>query len=262
MIPEAYAKMEYPSPNIFKNKFVGKNAIIIGTGMSTKKLVQYKDRLRDIFDVVIGLNFSILDFDEQMTHHLLIEKKPVAIYTELKNTKYRRDLPRILNFKGLHRFPKDLNIIKATRTNFGGKPDIRKYNNNGFEGLLNGPINKDGFSVGTVTLQAIHLAGIMGCNNIYISGVDLVFGSKFDHYYEDRAYRNGHTGPNKSAIVKVSNNGKTYETTSYFRDSAKYLDEVIDTMCRPVGIEVYSFSDGLLSAPEQLDVDIFFGGKK
>jgi len=81
----------------------------------------------------------------------------------------------------------------------------------------------------------------------------------FDHYYNDRAYRNGKPGPNKSPITKVTKNGKIYETTTHFRDSAEYLDKVINTMCRPVGIEVYTFSDSLLTAPMQVDIDKFFG---
>jgi len=262
MISKEYMKMKYSSPSIFENKFIGKTAIIIGTGMSTKRLVQYKQKIQDRFDVVIGLNLSTIDFEKQITHHLLIEKNPIAVYTDMKKNpdKHRKDLPRILNFKGLHRFPKDLNIIKATRTDFGGKPNIKKYNNNGFEGFLNGPPNKRGFSVGTVTLQAIHLACIMGCDKIYLIGVDLIFSDKYDHYYKDRKYRDGVQGQNKSPIVKVKNNGAIMETTEYFRDSAEYLDKVIDTMCRPKGIEVYSFSEGLLYSPIRLDIDKFFAG--
>ena len=152
MISDAYLKMKLKSPSIFKDTFVGKSALIIATGMSTRNMVKYKDVLKDKFDVIIGLNFSTVDFEDQLTHHLLLEKKPVQSYEDMKKNpkKYRKDLPRILNFKGLHRFPQDLNIIKATRTNFDGKPDIRKYSNNNCEGFLNGPLNRQGFSVGSV----------------------------------------------------------------------------------------------------------------
>lgn len=262
MIPEAYLKMKYPTPEIFKNKFVGKSALVIATGLSTKKLVQYKHKLLDRFDVIIGLNRSTDDFEEQMTHHLLIEKKPIVIYTDMKKnpSKYRKDLPRILNFKGLHRFPQDLNIVKAARTSFDGNPNIREYNTNNCEGFLNGPLNRQGLSIGSVSLQSIHLVGIMGCSKLYMIGLDLVFGDKFDHYYSDRSYRDNASLLNKSPIVSVTNNGIKYETTEYFRDSAGYLDKVIKTMCRPAGMEVYSFSDGLLTVPIKLDVDEFFGG--
>jgi len=258
MISKAYLKMELSSPIIFKNKFVGKRVLIIGTGMSTKKLVKYKHKLN--FDAVIGLNFSTVDFEDQITHHLILEKNPINSYADMiKNpNKYSKVTPRILNFKGLHRFPEYLNIVKTTRTNFDGKPNIREYRANGCEGLLAGPRNKQGLMVGTVALQAIHFAGILGCKELYIAGADLVFGKKFDHYYEDRSYRDSKGGKNKSPIIKLARGGTTYDTTEYFRDSAVYLDKVVNTMCRPAGMEVYSFSEGLLTAPIKLDIDKFF----
>lgn len=263
MLSEKYLQIQLPDPSMFKNTFVGKSAIIIGTGMSTKKLIKYKDSLVDKFDAIIGLNFSTNDFENQLTHHLLLEKKPVMSYTDMikNNDKYRKELPRILNWKGLHRFPKNLNIVKATRTNFGGEPNIREYKYKGYEGFLNGPLNEQGLSTGSVALHGIHLACFMGCNRIYLVGTDFVFGEKFDHYYEDRYYRDNRKEIHKSPIINIGDKKKS-ETTQFFQDSAKFIDKAIITMCNPIGIDVFSFSDGLLTAPVKLDIDEFFEGEK
>jgi hypothetical protein len=258
MILKAYLKIPLPTPQIYKNKYVGGSALVIGTGLSTTSLIKYKDRIKSKFDVIIGLNFSTKDFEDEMTHHLVLEKNPVQTYTQMKENKFRRDLPRILNFKSLHRFPKNANIIKATRSFFSGKPNIREYHWRDEEGFMNGPPDKQGLSLGSVGLHGLHLAGIMGCSHIYLIGIDFIFGKRDDHYYKDRYYRDNAKEEHKSPLTKVEHNGKIYQTTNYFRDSAKLVDKVIETMCRPNGIEVFSFSDGLVASARKLDLDEFF----
>jgi len=262
MIPEGYCKINRPTPDDLKNKHLYSNILIIGTGPSTAKLIKYKDQLRCKFGVIMGLNFSTKDFEDILDYHVILEKDPVGAYTEMNQNKdkFRKDLPRILNWKTLHKFPQDFDIYKATRSNFGFKPDIEKYKHNGYEGLLVGPLDSKGLSAGSVMLNGIHLACIMGCVNIYMIGADLVFKGEHDHYYPDnKFYRKSKTKlANRSPIVKVQHNGKECESTEFFVSSAKYIDEIVEE-CKKLQIEIFDFSDGLLTKPLKLDVDEFFG---
>lgn len=256
-----YNDVKLPTPHAFKNKHRDCSALLMGTGDSAKTFIPYKDKIKDRFDVVIGLNFITNDFEDILDYHMIMEKDPVASYTEMHATgKYRRDLPRILNWKTLHKFPQDLNIYKATRANFGGKYDITKYKHNGQEGVLVGPQKGKGLSVGSVMLNALHLACIMGCSDIYMVGADLMFKGKYDHYYNDNNfYRKSKTKKaNRSPIVNVKHNGSTHQSTQFFVESAEFMDEVIVNKCRPIGIDAYDFSDGLLKAPLQLMTRNFF----
>jgi hypothetical protein len=255
---ETYISLPYDTPSVFKDKYVGKRVLIIGTGHSTKQLVKHRDKIRKKFDVVIGLNFATKDFEEQLDFHMILEKNPTQSYESMKTQPYRRDLPRILNWKSLRLFPEDICIIKATRHSFGGKPDIKKYEHAGEEGLLIGPLGNKNLSVGSVALNALHFACIIGCDDIYMVGADLMFKDEYDHYYPDHLYRKSTTKiKNRSPIIEVQHDGKAYKTTKFFQESAQYIDHVIDTMCRPNNIRVYDFSGGLISAAIQVDLEEF-----
>lgn len=255
-----YYRLQLPEPTIFENQYVGKTALIMGTGMSTQNMIKYKNKINKKFDVVIGLNFCIKDFEENLTHHLVLEKNPHSLYVEMEKSKnYRKDLPRILNWKTLYHFPKDLFIIKAARNYFDGVIDIRKYKYNNKEGFIIGPANKQGVSVGTVALQGLHLAGIMGCTNAYIVGVDLIFGDNLDHYYGDRFYRDNSNEKHKSPIIREIYNNKECYTTRFFKDSANYLNNIFIPKCFLMGMNVYTFSQGLVSGAIGVNLEDFFG---
>ena len=258
MTPTTYGDSQYPSPKTLTNKHDGESALIIGTGHSTKNLVQYKDKLRDKFDVIVGLNFSTRDFEDELDYHMILEKNPVKSYEAMSDGNYRRDLPRILNWKSLDKFPDDIKAYKSTRTDFGGKPHIRKYNNNDHKGFLMGPKGNKGLSVGSVALNAIHFAGILGCKNVYLMGADFLFKDEFDHYYPDSHYRKSTTKlANRSPIITVQHNGAGYKTTKFFQESAEHINTVIDTLCKDANMNVYDFSDGLITSATSLDIDDF-----
>ena len=261
-IHDNYKKMQYKDPSALKNKHKNGDILIIGTGMSTNGFKKYKEKINDKFDAVIGVNFCILNFEDVLTYHIIIEKNSVALYNYMKKNIQicRKNVPRIINYKGIHRYPKELNLMKTTRTNFNGKINIRNYVNNDCNGFLSGPLNKQNLSVGSVALQAIHFAAILGALNVYLIGVDLVLDKKFDHYYQDRRYRNNtKKGPADSPIIKIKHNNVNRETLEYFRDSADYINFVIENLCRPFGIEVYNFSnDSLVSAAKKLNAGEFF----
>ncbi len=258
----SYDTLNYQTPQDLANIHDGKRFLIIGSGTSTKQLVPFKDQIKDKFDVVIGINLTTLEFEKQMDYHLIVEKNPKKMYEPMNNGthNYRRDLPRILNWKAIGYFPEDIKIYKTTRNRFDGKADIRKYVHGGREGLLIGPPDSKGLSAGTSTMQALHLAAIMGAKEIYVVGLDLLFRDQFDHFYPDNIYRKSTTKKaNRSPIVKVKHKGKEYESTEFFRESAKFFDFVITTYCKKEGISVYDFSDGLVTKAIAVDMNKYFG---
>lgn len=253
-----YESLPHPKPDIYKDAHVGASALIIGTGHSTKNLLKYKDKIREKFDVVIGLNFSTRDFEEQMDYHVVLEKNPVKIYNSIKSGKYRKDLPRILNWKGIEGFPNDMLKVKATRSNFDGKFDIREYSNNGKEGMLMGPQGNKGLSVGSVALNAIHFVGILGCKDVYLIGSDFLFKDEYDHYYPDNHYRKSTTKlANRSPIIDIVHDGSEYKTTKFFQESAQFIDKVISKECKSAGMTIFDFSEGLISKAKSLNLDVF-----
>lgn len=251
------------SPEMFEGKHKGSSVLIIGTGHSTKNLVSYKDKLREKFDVIVGLNFSTKDFEEQLDYHMILEKNPIKSYMAMKNEPYRKDLPRILNRKSLDKFPDDIMAVPSTRSNFDGNPNITKYKHGGHEGFLMGPQGHKGLSVGSVALNAMHFAAMIGSRKIYLIGADLMFKDEYDHYYPDSHYRKSTTKlANRSPVITITHEGKEYKTTRFFQESAEYIDKMISTKFTNAGIVVYDFSHGLIRKAISLDLDDFMRSKK
>jgi len=253
-----YMSYNLPTPASLRARYDGYSALIIGTGQSTENLLKYKSEIKKHFDIVIGLNYATKDFEDVMDFHMVMEIRPIDMATEMA-LNYRKDLPRILNYKSIKFFPKDMNIIKARREPFFGTPNITKYKFNGVEGLLE--YRKDGRKLhyGTVMLQALHFACILGCKDIYLIGADLAFKGEFDHYYKDKFYREPITvSTSRSPLIMTKLDGEMIPTTHVFKKSARYIDRMIIQQCRPRGIEVYDFSEGLINRAIKVEIDSFF----
>lgn len=252
----------YLTPQDLQDGYKDSSVLIIGTGISTKNLIKYKSELRKRFDIIIGLNFAIKDFEDILDFHIVMEKAPIGIEKEMAQNGYRRDLIRVLNYKAIKFFPDDIPIIKARREYFNGEHLINKYRLYGYEGLLE--VRKKAefgrLFYGTVLLQAIHFACILGSTNIFLSGADLMFKDGVDHYYGDRYYRDPVITPEKSRskIISFKHNGVDVTSTHVFRRSAKIINAIITGECRPSGIRVFDLSKGLLSSAIQIDIDEFF----
>lgn len=253
-----YLKLKYKTPHSLKNKYPNSNILILGTGVSTQEIVKYKSRLKERFDAVIGVNFAIKDFEEEMDYHVISEKGMLNVFinkTDDGKYVYRKDLHRVFNWKIIDKYPKDMNFIKSTRNSFDGNYNIREYEYSNTEGLLTGPITQDKIAAGTVVLQSMHLACIMGAKNIYLIGADYVFSDKFDHYYKDKMYRDIKRDW-QTKVITISHNGKKYQTLRYFKDSADFLNKFIDEL-KTQEVSVYSFSNGLLTNAKYLDINNF-----
>jgi hypothetical protein len=262
-----YDDIKLKTPDAFKNTFLGKSALVISSGHSTEKLLKYKDHIKEKFDVVIVVNYAFQFFDDVMDFHVMVEKisKSSKINNTmpdlLQNGNYRTDVPRIINWKGIDQYDKRYNLHKTGRCNFNGKPNIREYKHNGQAGLLTGPVSSQGFALGSVTLSAMHFAAILGVSDIYLIGAEFIFKDDFDHFYKDRVYRDRQVllkKSNRHIIVDMEHNGRTYKTTKYFAESAKHIDSIVEKQFNEAGINVFDFSDGLISNVKKLDVDEFF----
>ena len=249
----------------FKNKHVGGKILIVGCGNSAAKLIPYKNKVHSYFDAVIGANKAFVEFDSIMDYHLVTEKITEItkdLFAKILNTgNFNVNIPRMINFKGLRYFDTNkYNIFPITRGKHNGNVDLRLYNKihpdgSTTAGFLSGHPGSDGFSLGTVMLQAMHLACILGSSDIYIIGADMVFKNNYDHFYNDRIYRDKIAKKgNQHKIVKVGD----LESTRYFVESAKFLDDFIANECSKANINIYDFSDGLITKAKKIDLDIFF----
>lgn len=267
--PKGYTSLVgYKTPEEFINSAKGKKVLIISSGDSTLKALKHKDKLRSKFDIIICVNYSFRDFDDIIDYHIVVERTvevdPISVARELDKKEFRKDVPRVVNWNGMHMYNKKYNMYKTTRSNFDFKPNIRKYRHNNSEGLLYWRQRASRWSSGTVVLSAMHFACLIGSSDIYLIGNDLYFKSEFDHYYKDKIYRDKKeyskfARKHRVGIVEVKHRGKTFQTSDLFKDSAETINELIPTLFKDVN--VYDFSDGLISTAINLDIDEFMAEK-
>jgi len=263
--PKAYKEAKYNIPDVFEGKHPNSKVLIISSGPSTKEILPYKKEIKKYFDVVIAVNHGFKYFDELTDYHIVTEKpSPTNHVAEMLNeAEYRRDIPRIINWKGLPHYNHKYNLHKIVRQEIRDGFSVRKYTQvDGSEGMLTGKPNKRNMAVGSVTLSSMHLACILGASEIYLIGADMIFKDQYDHFYPDNQYRdpnqqNKVKPVNRVHVVEVEHNGKKYTTTDYFRDSAVCINEMIKTTFSSV--KIHDFSDGLITTAIPLKVDEFFG---
>jgi hypothetical protein len=261
----SYEDIKYPKPTVFEGIYPGSSVLVIGSGPSTQNIVEYKTQLKDTFDVIVVLNYSFKFFDDVSDFHLVTEKTSKSSLNQvpvwLRDGNFNKQTPRVVNWKGIDQYPQDMNLHKLTRSKFDENSfNPRRYRNGDTEGLLVGPVSYQNFSLGSSVLCGMHFATMLGASSVYLIGADMLFRDEYDHWYKDRAYRNPAKGTkaiNQHDIVDVECEGVKYKTTAYFRDSAKYIDDVIPTLFS--GIDIYDFSKGLITVAKSVNVGEFFG---
>ena len=223
------------------------------------------DKLKDNFDCIIAVNSAFKYFDDIIDFHIIVEKvSPTSsnkIFEELNSNVdiYSKTTPRLFNWKGIGFYDQSYNIHKLTRSNFNHAPNVREYVFNKSKGLLTGPASDSNFALGSVTLGAMHFAGILGARDIYLIGADMFFRNEYDHFYNDKMYTGAGAQShikekNRVKVVDIDFNGKSYKTTDYFRDSAKCIDDMINGPFADAGISVHDFSNGLLKSAIAEDI--------
>lgn len=254
-----YYDMKLKSPNNFLENHKNSSCLIISTGNSTKQLLNINtSKIKSKFDIIIGINFAVMDFDNILDYHIVSERDPVGIAKYMNDNDCSRRVKRVFNFEAIHIFNENLNFVKFIRLDYNKRFNITKYKNGDIEGLVSGPF-KNNIAIGTVLAQALHFACLLGCNKIYTIGTELLFYNKYDHYYEDRYYRDkkGRKPGLRSPIVNVAHNNKKYQTTRNFKQSAEFLNFLIDKYCTPGGIDVFDFSGGLITSAKKLSISEF-----
>jgi hypothetical protein len=145
-------------------------------------------------------------------------------------------------------------------------PDIRHYHNAaGEEGILVGPRGETALGRGTVTLQSLHFASMLGASEVHLIGADLHFRGPIQHFYgqheygthevEGKRYHRLDVEARMNPMVTTTHphTGQEVESTLHFVESAEYIDEIIRGPLAAAGVSVIDFSDGLLTAPRRAD---------
>lgn len=256
--------------SVLEGRHPGSRILIVATGPSAKEVLPFDGRLHERYDVVVGLNGSVT-MVEEIDYFLSVESK--AYLWDWYHHPLPARVTRCVSESGL-RFAEEEGRPDAQadrsllllRHVYEHEPDIRHYRNQaGEEGILVGPRGVSGLGRGTVSLQAIHFASMLGAREIHLIGADLHFRGPIQHFYGQHEYGTHEVDGkryHKLDIEKRMNpvettthprSGETVESTLHFVESAGYIDDVVRRVLPPAGISVVDFSDGLLAAPRRGD---------
>lgn len=185
----------------------GKTGLIVLGGPSAKDWQSLKDKLKpDVLIIANGANFIIKDADFWVFAENMVRSERLARQGDPRHKQFmevlRRPMPektqRLVNYKSIRLLKKGtkatpINIKSYILNNF----NCRTYGN----GLITGPIlstpntTLTPYRAGTVALQCLHVAGILGLSAVATIGLDLSYVSSLTHHwydypvYEADAYR-------------------------------------------------------------------------
>lgn len=260
--------------SVLEGRHAGSRILVVATGPSGRQAVPYDERLHERYDVVVALNGSVTRISS-LDYFLSVESEAY------RWDWYHHPLPervvRCVSESGLRLAGEagrpDAQAERSLlhlRHVYDSAPDIRHYRNAaGEEGLLVGPRGSTRLGRGTVSLQAIHFASILGANEIHLIGADLHFHGPVQHFYGDNEYGTHQVDGRRYHALDVETrlnpiettvhprSGATVETTLHFLESAAFIDEVSRTLLPPAGIAIVDFSDGLLTVPRRGDFAAF-----
>ena len=261
---------EHRRISALEGRHPGARVLVVATGPSAKEVLPYDARLHDRYDVVIGLNGSV-DMVEHIDYFLSVESK-ASLWDW-----YHHPLPdnviRCVSESGL-RFARENGrpdeqadrSYLLLRHVYDQPPDIRHYRNGaGEEGILVGPRGETALGRGTVTLQSLHFASMLGASEVHLIGADLHFRGPIQHFYgqheygthevEGKRYHRLDVEARMNPMVTTTHprTGQEVESTLHFVESAEYIDAIILGPLAEAGVSVVDFSDGLLTAPRRAD---------
>jgi hypothetical protein len=248
----------------------GSRILVVATGPSAKEVLPFDGQLHDRYDVVIGLNGSVTMINE-LDYFLSVESK--AHLWDWYHHPVPPSVIRCVSESGLRFAAEDGRPDEQAdrsylllRHVYKRGVDIRHYRNGaGEEGILVGPRGETRLGKGTVTLQAIHFASMLGASEIHLIGADLHFRGPIQHFYGQHEYGTHEVDGkryhaldvekrmNPMVVTTHPRSGQVVESTLHFVESASYIDDIVQRVLPGVGISVVDFSDGLLSAPQRGD---------
>lgn len=242
---------------IFEKYNVESKVLIIGTGPSAKSICPYINELKDYFDVIIGINSAIIEFESVMRFHMIPEENAYCEYRSLNDKCLfkNKDTPRIINSRNIGDVGSHLNIFSCDKIDISKITNFRLYSNSGHGGLAE-CYDSFGTPMGTAMLQAIHFATILGASGIYIIGSEFCFSKKSDRYYNTKVYSNKDDGIYEK--MTIHRNGRKFDTIRAFYVASTIVDSVLKNYVTPLNINVYDFSNGLLMGATKLKIEDYF----
>ena len=242
--------------NQFKNSVQGGKALIILGGISSQKWMEVREDINpDILLGANGVNSMIPHLDvwmciENMRRSSRLARKGDPNAVQFMNM-FQRTGPAIRivhrkSFALLHDKEKAIPATKAPSFDADKIPENFSFRDYG-QGYIKGALMKNKetigdlkLAVGTVGLQLIHHAGILGCSEIHTIGFDLCFKEKDHHSYPYPAY-----APNTYFKPENFIEYHGLKTMTFWLEGAQYLLDMKPQMLKD-GIVWIDHSNGLL----------------
>lgn len=252
--------------SVLEGRHPGSRILVVATGPSAEQVVPFDAHLHERYDVVVALNGSVSRI-EHLDYFLSVESQ--AHLWDWYHHPVPPQVQRCVAESGLRLAREggrpdaqaDRSLLHLRHV-YLTPPDIRHYcNADGEEGLLVGPRGSTRLGRGTVSLQAIHFASLLGAAEIHLIGADLHFRGPVQHFYGENEYGTHEVDGKRYHALDVEKRmnpiefavhprtGETVETTLHFKESAEYIDEVAGTLLPDAGVRLVDFSDGLLMVP-------------
>lgn len=234
------------------DKYLGGKALIVLGGPSAAGWRELHDSINP--DVVIGANGANKEIDD-LDYWLCVENMAYPFrkanegeqrYIDIMEMFQRTGAEtRMVNRKS-YKFLEDAkNVIKIRRSHIEVE-DLENFSFREYgEGLINGALmNRPEVGVplraGTVGLQAIHLAGILGVSEIHTIGFDLRLEGDKHHWYKYPIYE-----ATRFFTEDMFTEYKDMTTLWFWIDTAKYLQEILPALEKE-GITWTDHSNGLI----------------
>jgi len=196
------------------------------------------------------------DFQDYSDYHMILERKPTILAKWVRENRTNEKLIHIVNSVAVKFLPTNIPIIRTNRATVTDDMNIKEYTNAGlfdkFVGLTDAT---------SVMIQALHLAGIMGCGNIYMCGAEMVFKKQRHYYVEEIAMSNKPADRLKSKATKkipIMFNGDEHFTIPVYKNSAIAANKLIKGEFKKLNVSVSDFSGGLITEAIQINFDSFF----
>jgi len=239
-------------------KFHNKAALIVLGGPSALGWKELADKIKP--DVVLGAN-GVNSMIPDLDYWMCIENMRRSASLARKGDSYGKAMMEMLNRTGpkvrlvfrksvelLKNLDNVISVSKRPMFEPDAVPEDFSFRHYGAGYIKGSPMkNKDAIgelklAVGTVGLQLLHHAGILGCKQVHTIGYDLQFREGQDHH----AYKYPSYQPNVYFKPKNFTEHLGVNTMWFWIETAQFLLAIKPQMDK-VGLEWVDHSDGLLS---------------
>lgn len=233
------------------NLYKGGKALVILGGASARA---WRDVYEDIKpDVTLGANGvinAVTDLDYWMLAENMTRTSHLAADGDVRSQQFMAmmDKPakvRLISHHSWHLVANKSNAISIRRQGYDTIPDtftLREYG----QGYLSGWILKQQgvgtrVRVGTVGLQLMHHASLLGCAEVHTIGYDLCFKEGSHHFYEYPKYQ-----PDRFRTKDMFVSYEGYNTQHFWIETAQYLKQQLAPQLVKDAVVWNDHSNGLL----------------